>query len=185
MKLKKVEKEILLTAARQSLLSLFDEVKVNEPDFEEYPELKVTNGAFVTLTIGGKLRGCIGYIETENTLFETVCDAAIQAATSDPRFHPLEQNELEKLELEISVMSVPYPMKSYDEIEVGKHGLILEEPGRRALLLPQVPIEHDMDRDGFLSALCEKAGMFPDYWKENKLNIKLFTAIVFSEEEGE
>jgi AmmeMemoRadiSam system protein A len=122
---------------------------------------------------------------TLQPLFETVCDAAIQAAKEDPRFPPLNENEFEKIEIEISILSEPFPMNSYDEIEIGKHGLILEESGRRALLLPQVPIEHNLNKEQFLSALCQKGGFNQDFWKEKTLNISMFTAAIFSEEDME
>lgn len=98
---------------------------------------------------------------------------------------PLSFAELPKLEIEISILSVPFPMNNYDEIEVGKHGLILEEKGRRGLLLPQVPIEHKMNRDQYLDAICEKTGFAPGYWRTKLLKINLFTADVFSESKTE
>ncbi len=179
------ERKILLNAARKSIESIFTNESVPQIDYEKYPELQKRLGAFVTLTINKQLRGCIGYIFTDKTLYDTVCDAAISAAINDPRFPPLTAGELEKISIEISILSEPFPMNSYDDIIVGKHGLILEEPGRRALLLPQVPIEHNLDRNQFLSALCQKAGLYGDCWKQKQLKINLFTAEVFSEEDLE
>lgn len=179
------EKKILLNAARESIRSIFSNEKLPVTDYEKHPIFNSHCGAFVTITKNKKLRGCIGYITSNNPVFETVCDAAIQAATEDPRFPSLSENEFEKIELEISILSEPFPMKSYDEIEIGKHGLILEEHGRRALLLPQVPIEHNLNKEQFLSALCQKGNFPSDFWKEKLLNIKMFTASVFSEEELE
>lgn len=177
------ERKILLNAARKSIESIFTGEKIPEPDYERYPVLKKHLGAFVTLTINKRLRGCIGYIISDKSLYETVCDAAISAAINDPRFPPLSDAELDLIDIEISILSEPFPMNSYDDIVVGKHGLILEEPGRRALLLPQVPVEHNMNREQFLSALCEKAGLYGDCWKQKQLKISLFTAEVFSEKE--
>jgi AmmeMemoRadiSam system protein A len=182
MELSKEEKIILLKAARQSIGTLFEDQKPAPPDFEKYPELKSKAGAFVTLDIDGKLRGCIGYIIGNGNLFETVCDAAIQAANNDPRFRPLTKDEFQKVEIEISVLGNFQKLKSYDDIEIGKHGLLLEEGGR-GLLLPQVATEHKMTREQFLTSLCHKAGFYGDYWKERLLNIKTFTAEVFSEKE--
>lgn len=179
------EKKILLNAARESIRSIFSNEKLPVTDYEKYPIFNSHSGAFVTITINKKLRGCIGYITSENPLFETVCDAAIQAAEDDPRFPSLSEDEFEKIELEISILSEPFPMNSYDEIEIGKHGLILEEKGRRALLLPQVPVEHNLNKEQFLSALCQKGNFPSNFWKEKLLNIKMFTASVFSEEELE
>ncbi len=177
------ERKILLNAARKSIESIFTGEKVPPADYTKYPVLAKNLGAFVTLTINKRLRGCIGYIVSGKPLYETVCDAAISAAINDPRFPPLSESELNLIDIEISILSEPFPMNSYDDIIVGKHGLILEEPGRRALLLPQVPIEHNMTKEQFLSALCEKAGLFGDCWKQKQLNISLFTAEVFSEKE--
>lgn len=179
------EKKILIKTARTSIESIFNGNKPEPPDYESHPVLMSKAGAFVTLTIGGDLRGCIGYIISENPLFETVWDAAQSAAISDPRFSPLNENELDKIEIEISVLSEPYPMKNYEEIELGKHGLICSEMGRRGLLLPQVPIEHGMTKEDFLTAICRKTGIPEDLWQKKVLNIDLFTANVFSEKELE
>lgn len=185
MKLTKEEKLILLNTARKSIESLFTEETLQEPDYETYPVLKSKAGAFVTLTINSQLRGCIGYIISSDPLYETVCNAAIQAAQHDPRFYPLSKEELPKIRIEISVLSEPFPLNSYDDIELGKHGLILEEDGRRGLLLPQVPVEHNMNREEYLSALCQKAGFPPEKWKEKNLTLSAFTATVFSEDKLE
>lgn len=184
MELSDEEKRILLEAARESIIGYFKgEGLPPQGDYENHPVLKEHAGAFVTLTKDKALRGCIGYIIADDPLFLTVCDAARKAAFTDPRFDALGQNELDKVELEISVLSPPFKMKSYDEIVLGKHGVILEDLGRRALLLPQVPIEHRMNKDEYLSALCEKAGLPSNLWQKRNLNMLLFTASVFSEEE--
>src|SRR4030042_3764132 len=149
MELTKEEKKILLKAAQDSIRCLFEHIEPERPDYKKYPVLETKAGAFVTLTIMGRLRGCIGYIIGEQPLFKTVCDAAVNAAQHDPRFHPLSKKEFDKVHIEISILSELFPMKSYDDIVIGKHGLILEEKGRRGLLLPQVPVEHNMDRNGY------------------------------------
>ncbi len=178
------EKEILLKAARQSISSLFDGRKPEEPDYNKFPLLKKKYGAFVTLTIGGKLRGCIGYIAASELLFQTVSSAAVHAAVNDPRFSAVKKNELEKIIIEISILSEFTKINNYEEIIIGTHGLYLDE-GSGGLLLPQVASEHKMNRDEFLSALCSKAGFYREFWKERMLKIKVFTAEIFSEEERE
>jgi len=183
MDLSEQEKIILLDAARASIESLFHAKEISPPNYLDYPNLKVEAGAFVTLTIQDNLRGCIGYIFSNKYLFDTVCDAAVQSATGDPRFHALSEKELSKIKIEISVLSPPFKMNNYDEIILGIHGLIVTEKFARGLLLPQVPIEHKMNKSEFLSALCKKAGLPENLWKEKILNIQMFTAIVFSEEE--
>jgi len=176
------EKIILLKAARQSIGSLFDGKEPDKPDLKKYPLLKEKLGAFVTLTINHDLRGCIGYIIGREPLFDTICSAAIHAAVNDPRFSALKKSEFEKIKIEISILSEFKPINNYDEIAIGTHGLYLDEGGG-GLLLPQVATEHHLNREEFLSALCNKAGFYSEFWKERMLNIKIFTAEIFSEEE--
>jgi AmmeMemoRadiSam system protein A len=183
MDLSSEEKIFLLETARNSIRNLFTKTELASPDYNKFPVLKSTAGAFVTLTINSRLRGCIGYIISDNPLFETVKDAAVQAAIGDPRFPPLTEDEFENVDIEVSILSEPFKMNSYDEIVLGKHGLILNDMGRRGLLLPQVPVEHNMDKERYLCAICEKAGL-PSYsWKARTLNIDMFTANVFSEKQ--
>lgn len=184
MNISQEEKDILLKAARQSIDSLFDGKEPEQPDYEQYPLLKEKLGAFVTLTINNELRGCIGYIIGREPLFDTICSASIHAAVNDPRFSALKKSELEKIKIEISILSKFISITNYDEIIIGKHGLYLDE-GSGGLLLPQVATEHKMNRDQFLSALCNKSGFYSEFWKERMLKIKVFTAEIFSEEEKE
>lgn len=179
------EKKILLDIARTSIKSVFTGEEIPEPDYEKHPVFNSYSGAFVTLTKAGSLRGCIGYIISDRPLFETICDAAIQASQNDPRFPSVRQSEIKDLLIEISVLSEPFPLNNYDEIEIGKHGLILEEKGRRGLLLPQVPIEHHMNREQYLDAICQKSGFSHGYWKTKQLKLNAFTATVFCEKDLE
>lgn len=180
MNLSDEEKKILLSAARSSITAIFDSSSFLQIDYSQYPNLNYFAGAFVTLTTRRRLRGCIGNIIGEQPLFQTVCEMAVHAAVHDPRFPPLRKSELDEIEIEISVLSIPHSINSYNEIEVGRDGLILNEEFQ-AVLLPQVPIEHNMNKEEFLSALCEKAGLHPDTWKQRQLKLKTFTALVFSE----
>jgi len=184
MQLSKEVKNILLLAARDAIKSLFGESTLPKVDYSQYPELLVTNkGAFVTLTINDQLRGCIGYLESPGkTILDTICEAARHAAFNDPRFHPLYISELSEIRIEISILSSFDPIKEYDEIIIGVHGLLLDEQNLRALLLPQVATEHNFTLPQFLTAICQKAGIAPYTWKKRKLNLKVFTATVFSEE---
>ena len=185
MKITDKEKGVLLLAARDSIKSIFNGTPLSQIEYLQYPWLKLDLGAFVTIKIDNSLRGCIGYIFSKKTLYDTVCEAAKQAAFSDPRFIPLIEEEVEKIKIEISVLSSPQKIKNYDEIIIGKHGIILDEEYFRAVLLPQVAISNNFIREQFLSALCEKGGLLPDAWKIQKLNIRVFTATIFSEEEDE
>ncbi|NOX19214.1 MAG: AmmeMemoRadiSam system protein A [Chlorobi bacterium] len=177
------EKKILMEIARNSIKALFyDGVKpVDEKVIKQFPVLEKKAGAFVTLTEDKRLRGCIGYIIADRPLYKTIADAAVQAATNDPRFPELTKEEFDRIDLEISVLSEPFPIESYDDIIVGKHGLILTEGFHRGLLLPQVPIEHNMNKEQYLTSLCHKAGLHGNCWKEKQLNLEAFTANVFSE----
>jgi len=182
MNLTQEEKKILLETARESIARQFTGGEVPEPDYGKFPLLLSHSGAFVTLTISGSLRGCIGYIISDQPLFNTICDAAIQASQADPRFAPVAQEELKNISIEISILSPPFPLGGYDKIIIGTHGLILEEKGRRGLLLPQVPVEHHLNRDQYLDAICQKTGFPSGYWRTKELKLSAFTATVFSEE---
>lgn len=177
------EKRILLEIARLSIESIFSNKIIPSPNYEKYPLFKTRSGAFVTITKAGKLRGCIGYIVSENPLYETISEVAQQAAINDPRFVPVEEKELNEISLEISILSEPFPLNNYEEIEIGKHGLILEERGRRGLLLPQVPIEHNFSKEQYLDAICHKTGLPSGLWRTKQLKISGFTASVFNEKE--
>jgi AmmeMemoRadiSam system protein A len=141
-------------------------------------------GVFVTLHVRGRLRGCIGVVETQETLGESVMRCAAGAALQDPRFSPLKSDELEELHIEISLMSAPVPIRP-EEIEVGKHGLIVASGVKRGLLLPQVATEHRLDRQQFLEETCRKAGLHPGAWSEEGAEILGFTCEVFSENNSE
>ncbi|MCF6268773.1 MAG: AmmeMemoRadiSam system protein A [Melioribacteraceae bacterium] len=177
------EKKVMLQIARNSIASIYDNNVLPEIDYSKYPILETKKGAFVTLTENHNLRGCIGYITSDMPLHKTIEETARHAAIGDPRFPGLTKEEFGNIEIEISILSEPFPMKSYDDIIVGTHGLILTEQDRRGLLLPQVPIEHKMDKEEYLSALCEKSGFHSNFWKERTLNIEMFTANVFSEKD--
>jgi len=169
----------LLQLSRQTLheFLLFGRRPTDTPSSEELLEKR---GAFVTLASQGHLRGCIGYVAPLFPLYKTVIDCAISAATEDPRFEPLKLEELERTEIEISVLSPLDEVKDIQQIEVGTHGLIVSLKGKRGLLLPQVPIEYGWDRERFLQETCRKAGLSLDAWKEGA-RIQCFTAFVFRE----
>ena len=183
MELTEEDKVILLVAARESIKTAFSESLPPTLDYNQFPNLKLKYGAFVTLRINNDLRGCIGYIYTKIPLFKTVCDAARQSAFDDPRFLPLSSVELNKVNIEISVLSIPVHINGYDDIKLGLHGLLLEEGANKSVLLPQVATENKIGLDEFLSILCEKAGLHSQSWKTKMLNLKSFEAQVFSEEE--
>jgi AmmeMemoRadiSam system protein B/AmmeMemoRadiSam system protein A len=143
-------------------------------------DLQRQSGAFVTLKKHGHLRGCIGYIQPTEPLYRAVIINAINAARRDPRFSPVMPSELDKLEIDISVLSPPQPIDSYEKFEVGQHGIILEKDGRRAVFLPEVAVEQGWNREQTLSHLAKKAGLPPDAWKEGA-EFKVFTSQTYSE----
>jgi AmmeMemoRadiSam system protein A len=145
-------------------------------------ELLEKRAVFVTLTSRGHLRGCVGYVTPLFPLYEGVINCSVSAATDDPRFQPLNFDELEHIEIEISVLSSMKAVKEVGQIEIGTHGLLISHKGRRGLLLPQVPVEHGWDRERFLSETCRKAGLPLDSWEKGAL-IEFFTATVFGEKD--
>ena len=142
--------------------------------------LKEKRGAFVTLKAGGELRGCVGYPLPYKPLGETVVEMAVAAATQDFRFNPLTPEELAGTRIEISVLSLPEPVKDSKDVEVGRHGIIIAKGHCRGLLLPPVPVEQEWDREPYLRHGCLKAGLGPDAWRKGA-KIEVFTAQVFSE----
>ena len=137
-------------------------------------------GAFTTLHLQGKLRGCIGYVVAKHSLFQTVAETAEAAAFEDPRFVPVTADEARSLSIEISVLSLLQPIRP-EEVIIGVHGLVVTKGGRRGLLLPQVPAEWGWDRETFLAQTCLKAGLPTDCWRHDA-EIKAFTAEVFGDE---
>lgn len=140
-------------------------------------------GAFVTLHIQGRLRGCIGYIQGIKGIPETVEEMALSAAFKDPRFRPLRKEEYHLIDIEISVLSPIEDVTSIGDIVTGRDGLIIARGFNQGLLLPQVATEQGWDRDTFLSHTCLKAGLPPGAWKEKGTRIQKFSAVVFGEKE--
>ena len=140
-------------------------------------------GAFVTLNLDGELRGCIGEIFPRRPLYKAVMDHAVNAAVNDRRFRPVTADELPRIEMDISALTEPRPVGSYNDIIIGKHGMVLEKSGRSAVFLPQVAPEQGWTLDETLSHLAVKAGLPPDAWKEGA-SFTVFEAIVFSEKDS-
>ncbi len=153
------------------------------------PDFKVTDlfliekrGVFVTLHKEHQLRGCIGYIMPIEPLYQAVCKMAIESATGDPRFPPVAKDELAKLEIEISVLTVPERVKNPDGIILGTHGVIVRKGGRSGVFLPQVATETGWSKEQFLTELCEqKAGLPAEAWKDPDTEFYTFSAQVFQE----
>jgi AmmeMemoRadiSam system protein A len=174
-----MEKEMLIKLAKQAIEEEFSDKKIDLPDDKELGEKK---GCFVTLTKNGELRGCIGFPYPIVPLGEAIVKAAKSAAFSDPRFPPLSEKEFVEVKVEISVLSVPREVKARPEnIDIGVDGLMCEYQGFGGLLLPQVAIEHKMNAEQFLRALCEKAGLSLDTWKKEDFKLWKFQAEIIKE----
>jgi len=175
------ERAELLRVARQSLAEHFAGAGPYEPE-PATPTLAEHRGAFVTLhgARAGELRGCVGMMRSEEPLVRTVARMAVSAAVDDGRFEPVTATELRGLQIEISALGPLDPIRPED-VEVGRHGLLISHRGRRGVLLPQVPLEHDWDRQTFLEHTCLKAGLPPDAWKRDDVELLGFTAEVFGE----
>jgi AmmeMemoRadiSam system protein A len=175
------ERRTLLQIARRAIEEAIIHGRRWHP--ESLPEkLAAPRGAFVTLMLRGRLRGCVGMAEARDSLAQTVARCAVAAATEDNRFKPLDPSEVTGLAIEISVLSPLAPIKPV-EIEIGRHGLVIERGAHRGLLLPQVPVEHRWTREDFLSETCVKAGLAGDAWESPETRLLGFTADVFSEDQ--
>jgi len=176
------ERHTLLAIARRTISEYVREGK--KPAFEiREPALKEKRGVFVTLHAQGSLRGCIGYTMPVAELYQAVSKMAIESATADPRFPPVRPEELTEIEIEISVLTVPKKIKSIDEIELGKDGVIIKGKRGQGLFLPQVATETGWNKEEFLSHLArDKAGLETDAWRDKDTEILTFQAEVFSEQ---
>jgi AmmeMemoRadiSam system protein B/AmmeMemoRadiSam system protein A len=180
--LTETEQKSLLRIARNTLESYIRSGK--RPDVKPLtPRLGEKRGAFVTLHEHGELRGCIGYVEAVKPLYEAVSEMAVAASTEDPRFPPVQVEELDSIEIEITVLSPLRPLPSPDSVIVGKHGLVIRKGFRSGLLLPQVPVEQGWNREQFLMHTCLKAGLPPNSYKEKDAQLSCFTGQVFGEKE--
>ena len=171
------ERRILLRLAHESILLALQhkEISVQPPS----PHLAEPRGVFTSLYLRGELRGCVGYVLPQGSVYQAVAETARAAAFEDTRFCPVTPQEALELQAELSVLSVPKEI-SPDNVEIGRHGLLIGMGGRRGLLLPQVPVEHQWDRVTFLEQTCRKAGLPMDAWQRGA-KIEAFTAEVFGE----
>ena len=185
------EKKLTLQIARFSLKSYLTENK--EPDTDiirekflaGYPSDSIffkPHGCFTTLKRkSGTLRGCMGFIKTENALFTNIVSTAVLAGTADDRFTPVTLSELDDLEMEFSCISPMEKTTNLENIKVGTHGLLIVKGHKQGLLLPQVGIEYNWDRTTFLQQTCIKAGLPPQAFLDNESIVYCFTAEVFKE----
>jgi AmmeMemoRadiSam system protein A/AmmeMemoRadiSam system protein B len=178
------EKRELLELARKSVEQAVRGRTLYQVAATGDPSLDQERGAFVTLREVGQLRGCIGFTAAAEPLYETVRDTAALAALRDPRFQPVTEEELAKLEYEISVLSPMSHVLDVNKINIGEHGLLMKKGDREGLLLPQVAMEQHWDRTTFLEQTCRKATIGPSCWKDDDTDIFRFTALVFGDHDA-
>ncbi len=177
----------LLSVARKTIEEALFQKKEKEPfDPLDSPKFSEKRGTFVTLTINGCLRGCIGHIIPQESLIEGVRINAVNAAFRDPRFRPLSKNEFEKIEIEISVLTAPKALSYSDandllmKLRPGIDGVIIKKGYHQATFLPQV-WEQLPDKMSFLTQLCLKAGLDGDTWKNENLDVSVYQVQAFEE----
>ncbi|MGH9712459.1 MAG: AmmeMemoRadiSam system protein A [Candidatus Acidiferrales bacterium] len=173
------DRQLLLELSRRVLVAAVErrDVQENLPASEM---LQRPAGAFVTLRLRGRLRGCIGQVASGDSLVTVIAHCARSAALEDPRFEPVRPSELTELEIELSVLSPLFVIPSH-QIEVGKHGLLMSRGWQRGLLLPQVAAEFGWSAERFLEETCTKAGLERDAWKHPDTRVEAFTAEIFCE----
>lgn len=188
------EKERLLSIARSIITQMAGEreerggrqgrKKLDVADIDSSEKnLNKKAGAFVSIHKKGRLRGCIGRFEAVDPLYKAVMDMAHSASQNDSRFPRVSPDEVEELDIEISVLSPLRKIKDVSEIEVGTHGIYIIRGMKRGTLLPQVAVNQGWDRDKFLEHTCIKAGLNRDAWKDRKTEIYIYDALVFGEGE--
>jgi len=179
------EKKLLLDVARRAVvLAVQNGQSLEEHSLPTDEALARPGGAFVTLRIRGRLRGCIGQLASGIPLIRVVAHCARAAALEDPRFEPLRAEEAARIDIEISVLS-PLEDAAPDRIDTGRHGLLVSRGGQRGVLLPQVAKEFRWTAERFLEETCVKGGLESDAWKNPATRIQVFTAEVFSESSSE
>jgi AmmeMemoRadiSam system protein A len=174
------EKTELLRIARATLREYLHTGRI--PPGKPHRDCLVAEAAvFVTLHRGEALRGCIGTQLEVDPLYKSIQKMAVAAAKNDPRFDAVDEDELDDLTIEISVLGERRTITGASDIEVGKHGLSVQFEGQRGLLLPQVATENEWDADAFLERVCTKAGLPADTWQADGAVVETFTAQVFNE----
>jgi AmmeMemoRadiSam system protein A len=174
------ERAVLLRLAHESIVSALErrEISLTPPS----PHLNEPRGAFTTIYFHGNLRGCVGYVFPVASLYRTVAETARAAAFEDTRFSPVSLQEAADLGVSLSILS-PLRVIAPEEVEIGRHGLVVSQGGRRGLLLPQVPVEHQWDRVTFIEQTCHKAGLPLDAWRLGA-TLEAFTAEVFGDRDA-
>jgi uncharacterized protein len=173
------ERNLLLQLAHQAIAAALDrrQISLVAPN----PHLAEPRGAFTTLYYRGGLRGCVGYVLPVTPLYRAIAESARGAAFDDSRFSPVTREEARELQVSLSILSPPQPIQA-DEVEIGRHGLLISLGTCRGLLLPQVAVEHKWGRITFLEQTCRKAGLPPNAWQTGAM-LQAFTAEIFADGE--
>jgi AmmeMemoRadiSam system protein A len=172
------DRQLLVQLARGALVS-----KVTGTTLPALQPSEVTGrraGAFVTLHRHSELRGCIGHVDPDEPLGHVISRCAMAAAAADPRFPPVVAAELNEIAIELSILGPLELVTTLEDIEVGRHGLVIESGWNRGLLLPQVATEWRWDRVAFVAQTCRKAGLQADAWRKGATMWR-FEAVVFGE----
>jgi len=188
-KMSEKDGQILVKTARKIVTEFLKNGSRIELGEKFQEDFSFKSGVFVTLNNPLGLRGCIGYPLPNKKLFDALGEAAIAAATEDPRFSPVKFEELGSITFEVTVLTPPTIIEVSDhqeylsKIRVGQDGLIVKYGYNSGLLLPQVPIEYGWNEREFLEHTCEKAGLPKDFWKKREIEIQKFEGIVFKEKD--
>ncbi len=184
--LSSAQKKSLLQLARNAIAALWSGESATAENVPELRELSPRFvGVFVSLRVSEKLRGCIGNLTNAAPLPELVIEMAQAAASHDPRFAPLRLEELHEVEIEISLLHPMAPLRSPNEIVIGRDGLMVRLGKKHGLLLPQVATQRGWDAPTFLQHVCRKADLPLEAWKNSKAEVFRFRAEVFSDHAGE
>lgn len=174
------DRRSLLALARRVIEHAARDKKPWRPPEQHAPALQQTRACFVSLHKQGQLRGCVGQVAARLPLYQAVAESAYSASQEDPRFPPVDVDEVADIDIEISVLS-PFIAIAPEDVQVGIHGLVLSRDLARGLFLPQVPETYGWDRQRYLDELCRKAHMEPEAWKHGA-SLQAFTAEVFGEQ---
>jgi AmmeMemoRadiSam system protein A len=180
------EQQTLLALARETLVRHFRDGEKRDPDQRRYAitqALRRKAGTFVTLNINHQLRGCIGSLVSHQPIYQGVMDNVINAAIRDPRFTPVRREELDRIRIEISVMTPLKQIQDYRTIRLGKDGVVIKKGFSQAVFLPQVATETGWTLDEFLGQLCRKAGLDRTAYQSSGMDFFIFQAQVFGEED--
>jgi|GraSoi_2013_40cm_1033754.scaffolds.fasta_scaffold01589_5 AmmeMemoRadiSam system protein A len=172
------DRESLLCLARLAVTKVVSrgEILAEIPAGEIFAERR---GVFVSLHVGKRLRGCIGVADPREGLGNCIVRCAAGAALRDPRFPAMRPEELRHLHIEISLLSTLFTIRP-EEIEIGKHGLLISRGSQRGVLLPQVAVRHRLNPEQFLAETCKKAQMAPEGWRDPEANLFGFTCEIFA-----